>query len=454
MKTKNLVNGLVAGLMLVQSSALFAESLRFDESVTVQDTTLGDGNGTVLRAFRSQESCRIWNYIPGRHIASGTLLHDTWTTPVKIGSQNLTGILSAVEIQASPAIAPGHLEQLRDKIVLYLKETQNECKQDVKREQIVLSPALVQTKARTETRPGVRPFYSVTAPTYEHADAVYFDPSNSISITMQTDATNPKTERYIKDVAAKSHAGPIQMGNISYMMNGILNSVDSRLSIKGVMDAEFDSSVKQTSCNVSTGGKNLNGFGAALSLAGGGATAFGLGYSENSTTCTYNLITEMKSGKYKSMVTLDHSRTKLSDNGMPVVIQVCEDRNKCSPVPLEEFINTQLLTLMMMSNFDIIITKLAEGTFNVTLGRKGTVKTEFNMDAAYLRSFHGTLGLDVPVYAFKMREQDLDFSGFKSPMAVCAQGKYEAQVQKFLDFARGSAIPVAAECLNVPGGSN
>lgn len=437
---------LIVNLLILWSvtiPSVNADSLRLDDYVTLPGGLAGQSK---LKAFRVNGSCRNWNYLPSRLIANGTFIHSTDLTTTLVGQRKLLSLVTELEFMASPGTSSADLDALKAEIFSRIQGNKECAGQVSSAEQIALSSALVQTVSKvadvTDAQ-GTR-YFSETRPTFESKSTeTYRDPMSPTSVTYMLDATHPGAVKRLRDLQLNSQVEPVLIGQLTYLVQGITAKLNSHLRIKGEMSALFDSAVKQTKCTVQSSSKSLSDTGAIAAVAGGASFKS----EETSATCDYNLITEFKGGSLKGMIEMDHNESVLDIDGKPIMYATCNVKGVCHNIPLVDFVEYQLYTMFLTQNFDTIVREMGNNTFEVKLGRKGITKTGFDVDLGYLRTFHGRMGLSVPVYASGLESKHFDFSFVNEPFYACASGRYRNQALIYQSELHDSPVPIAPECI-------
>ena len=438
----------VLALSLATAQWSNADTIRLDEYVAID----GDLKGVKpLIAYRSRDNCLNWNYVPGSMVASGEFLHSADLATVKIGNTNQVVYLTSLELQVSPRVNAKDVDTLRESIFQRLSSSSDsntaECAGKAKsKNDIALTPLLVQTHFKKTVEPELdgSVFYARLQPTYESRDSLAFrNPMNQSSLTYILDASSVNSAKRLRQLQTMSSQQPIQIGEMAYVIDGIVPSVNSKIIVDAKYEAEFVSEMKKVSCSTSNSSTSLGGF-LPIPMAVGG-----LGVSQSSESCNFQLSTHMKSAKANKLISFDHGKSKFEVDGKPIMYVTCNEKGDCtSPIPLSDFVEQKLLTMYLTSNFTATIDTIVDQTFKVTIGRTGQVTSTAEFKAEYIRTYSGRIAVSVPVYASALEQRSFDFSWTKDPLFTCAAKKYATQRKTFKDSALSSAIPVADECLN------
>lgn len=435
---------------LVAGVSAYGESLRIDDSVVLEG---GISRRGQLIAFRENDSCANWKYVPAELITTGNLIHTLDFTATEVGTQKLPAYISSLEMMAQPSSSAKDVESLRTVIFQRLAGIPACAGKVAQANQVSLVPALVQSQAGKEPSTAKKRAFSETFPTYGSANGTYRNPMTPESVTYVLDATYGGIASRLKQIQASSLSAPIEIGKISYGIDGIVSQIDSRLVVEADMSANFESAVQQTSCEVKDSTKELAGSAAILSLASGAAGMFGLKYEEHTTVCQYNLLTEFKGGTLDGKAKFDHSRSVLDIGGKAITFTLTNDKGDETVMSLADFVEQQLYKMYLTANFQTLVTDLGNNTYKVTLGRTGKAKSNFKVDVSYLRTFHGIYGLNVPVYANNLQAAKINYSFATDPMVECAVKNYPQQVRTFGKYLDVSPMPIADVCLGPAGGN-
>lgn len=435
-KMKKLKGVLSAGILLLSTQS-FAE-LQLDDRVSVNE-----GDKAIIMAYRDTAGCNIWRYVPGNYTATDSFMYDVGLTSTKIGQQSLLAYVSSMDMMVSSGVTEEKLSLLRSKIFAHLKVSTNECQGSAIDEgSIVLHPVLARTSGKVASED--TSYYSEVVSSLGVNSTAYFDPTNATRISYRLDASDPETKKRMSQIMASTQKKPLKLGSTGILVDGILSKIDSTLRLTGKMVAEFESAIKKTNCQVTTSETSLTPKGALGAVVTGGLGG-GLGLDQKSVTCSYNLITEFKGGEYKSMVSMDHSKSKVEVDSKPVRIQICSEKGECQMVNLRDYIELQLYTQLMYLNFQVNIQKLTNNTYEVTLGSQGTRDTVFDMSSRYQSRFDGNVELQIPVYAEKISQESLE--ALESPLAVCARSGYFRQSNLMASYVGLVPLPIDTKCL-------
>ncbi len=419
------------GSFLLGVSANAAE-LRLDDTVVVKD-----GKQSVVTAFREHKSCTVWRYIPGRYLATGPVYHDVAVTVADIGQQKAKVALSSLDMFGSPEITAQHLEQTKATIVSYLS-TRAECKdQNITAASILLMPALVQPESKGAVTRQYEFFSKLRLGINSSNSDVYFDPTNPTGVLYTLDASDPETERRILDIVDKSQSGPVDLGHVLLNVQGILATVHSMLVLNGEMSAEFTSKVVQL-CN-----SDQKQYDTGL-IGGPSIPGLSPGVSETIKTCVSKIVTNFRGGGSKTGIKVDHSDTRLTVDDKPIMYTTCDEKGKCVVMQLSDFIEQQLYTNLILTNYDI--SKLSDATFELKEGRDGKSNVRFEYTSELLRRFDGKLSIPVPVYAEKLTGANL--SRLHSPLTRCFQDSY-GKMSSMYDIGTSTPMPIDKQCLGV-----
>ena len=446
---------------LLSPIASLAAPLLLNEYVSLK-TNIADPDTTVAVAFRTQQDCKVWKYIPGRQYASGPLLHLTGTTPIRIGDHDEIGLLTSVEMATRPGITKLDLEHMKAEIARYLSTSTGPCAdKSATAASIFLSPALV-VSIEDPTKLATSPVYSSiqtsdsmggSKPADNSSDApspttIYRDPTSPSQIALVMDATNKQSEANLRRIQTQSLTQPYLMGYILYGMEGILTEVDSTMSLEGEFTAAFDAKLETASCNISNNSKSINdgmvANGIASSNYGGGHS---VGYTDVTTTCNQEMKTFMTDAASDVHLFTNHHATSLSVDGNPLMMTTCDSKMNCNTMSLEDYLNQRLYADLLRTNFDFHTKLLADRTYDVTIVRRGKVKSTFKFTAEYLRRFDGHISVKVPIYATKLPESDLDFEGMRTDIATCSQKEYLKQQIAYKAYGKTLPLPIATKCL-------
>lgn len=439
-------------ISLVTGTFAYGETLRLQDSVTLEG---GVSRAARITAFRENNSCANWKYIPAELVTTGSAIHTLDFTTTEIGSEKLLAYVSSLELMTQPTASQADVDALRSVIFQRLNGLE-ECKGKVAQaSQISVVPALVQSQAGTNPSKAVKGLlFTETFPTYETPNGTYRNPMGPESITFVLDATNKRSAERLQKIQESSLEAPFEIGKISFGIDGILSKIDSRLNLEGEMEAAFESEIKKISCKVEDSSKDLTGDSALFSIATAAMGGFNIKYKEKSTVCHFNLLTEFKGGRLDGKSIMDHSRSVLDAGGKAITITVTNDKGDEVVMSLQDFVEQQLLKMYLLGNFGPVINSLGNNTFEVTLGRAGNISSRYKVDLSYLRTFHGTYGVSVPIYANNLKAAKINYNFTSDPIASCAQEKYSTQIgdKKNAPYVGVSPMPIAPECLGKTGG--
>jgi hypothetical protein len=416
--------------------------------------------GSKVIAFRSNNSCSVWQYIPGQYIASGDFIHVTDFSNTKFGQDFYLTYLTAIETMAYAGYNAEDLMELKRNIYDWSKRPPEKGRPDLvgncrnqiaKPEDVFLNAQLVrQTSVVTSTNDvdsdTSLTFFSKLGPTYGSKPNFYSDPNNSQAVTFSMDASNENAVQNLKKIQRTSHIEPYRIGYLGMILQGVLARVNSHLYTKGQITAEFASAVHDMGCDNHNEKQNL-GIGAiGPGFVGGGLA----GYTKEVKNCLSKLLTVYKAGKFHDIFEIVHldSQFQMYD-GKPIMFKVCDEKEGCTiDMPLQDYVENRLVYQFLLANIDTIMKIYADRTLEVTLGKQGENKTDFVVDMGYLSSLHGTMSIMVPVTARNLNKNNFDFSPLESQTAKCFQKSYESQAGMFKKYQKISAMPVNEECIS------
>lgn len=438
-------------ISLVTGVSAYGETLRLQDSVILDG---GFSRRGQLIAFRENNSCANWKYIPAELVTTGNAIHTLDFTTAEVGNDKLPAYISSLELMTQPTATNKDVEALRSAIFQRLADFEGCAGKATQASQISLVPALVQSQAGKEPLKAVKKRgFTETFPTYGSANGTYRNPMGPESVTYVLDATYSGIGTRLKQIQESSLVAPVEIGKISYGIDGIVSKIDSRLNLEGEMLAEFESEIKKISCKVEDSSKNLLGDASLFSITTAAFGGFNIKYKEHSTVCHFNLITEFKGGSLKGKSVIDHTRSVLDAGGKALTFTVTNDKGDEMVMSLQDFVEQQLFKMYLLGNYGPVINDLGNNTFAVTLGREGTVKSAYKVDLAYMRSFHGIFGVNIPVYANNLQAARINYNITSDPTAACAVKYYSKQVNRFGSYVDVSPMPIAEECLGKGGGN-
>ena len=220
------------------------------------------------------------------------------------------------------------------------------------------------------------------------------------------------------------------------VIDGVNSHVNSHLRVIGHLDAKFASALKNIGCTDDSSEQNL--------FAGAPVSS-----SSHRKTCTYKLLAEYKKGGFKDVLNIDHSDSVLDVSGSPIMYTMCKEVSNdetCKKVPLDYFVEFQLLSQFLSSNYEAIMSKLTDATYSVDPGRDGKVKTEINVDISYLRNFQGKMTLDIPVYGNNLNTGSI--SDDSNQRVTCIQKSYFDEMSQHAEHLRTNPMPIDQSCLH------
>ena len=203
---KKIAKVLVGGILSTSVLAV-AGPLRLDTPISL--TTPSEE--PIVTAFRDNDNCAVWRYVPGRYFASGSVLYDVAIARADFGQQQSLVSYSTMNMTAAPGITAAHIESLKN-LILKTLASDEDCKDKVRGpSDLVLSPAFVQSKgAMVSEKRGY--FQAVQASMSAERD-VWFIPTNPLGIFFNMDASDPRTKARTLDIINKSQEQAVKLGD-------------------------------------------------------------------------------------------------------------------------------------------------------------------------------------------------------------------------------------------------
>jgi hypothetical protein len=466
MKIKGIKKFIVGVGLLSAAPAFGALELAQDKVIKIERAD----KSVSLRAFPTSESCKTWYYIPGKLTATGEFRSLFQAAEAKVEDpQNSMALVSNLILTAEHTITQADRDQLLEAIMKFAANNPSFCRATMpaKKEDVLVMPADVKVRAMPLVSEGDRDSGSFTQafsgvyPTHS-AGSAWESSIDRRSITLVTDLSYPDAYNDLKDLVSSKE--PTTVGKISMVLNGIVSHVKADLTIKANMKAEFHSQLERVSCKETKteGGKSdpvVDGI--ILTHSPGAYVAKRLmdqwfPNRSKTTVCTDQLTTTFKGGDVTGFFEFNSYDTKFNDeDGKPIMVVPCSDRGECeNAIPLEQFLKFELLTLYLQTNFSAIVNTVGDRTYEVTLGKRGTVESRVNIDGRYRRVLHGRVVKAIPVVVENLKAESFKTRFLNDSLYQCAVGndeesgraRYWLQTQKYAKFIRTSPMPVAPAC--------
>lgn len=471
------LKGIVLGVAVILGvEAIAAYDLSPDRMVVLTR----DGQN-IVKAFPSSEDCTNWYYLPGSLVAQGKFKSQASHSDVEVGDVNANpGYIYEMFLQAKSVVTNSDLNELRQLLWSRIQNNQaNLCAKPgpTSATAIMLSPASVRAsstplydRASDRSAGYTGSFHAVYLTEYKGPSTLELATS-SREVTLVTDLTHPEAANNLQALVADKE--PVTVGSIDMKLDGVMARVQAELIIKAEMKAEFESRMERIKCEETTeeGNKSDAVVDGIILLSSPSAYLAkklmdGVFPSRSKTTkCTDMLATTFKNGDISGTFEFNTFGTKFVDeDGKPIKVVPCTDRGECEqPIPLEQFLKFELLTLYLQTNFNTIVNTVGKNTFEVTLGRRGKTESKVDVSGKYQRVVYGFAVRSIPVFT-----QNLDFASFntrflKDPFYQCAAGldprggsrltHYAQQARKYRRFLRTSPMPVADACYSLTNGA-
>ena len=436
MKT-NLIKSLVATALLGASAQAFAfVNIRLDKIVGVTNST----GQPILEAFPEARNCKHWYYMSSSVHITGAFHHSAVPFSVRVENVDYPILYSYMETRAYPAYAAEDEMGLRKKIVAKIKEDVDCNKATFKPEEILLSSLRVKPK-QIEGIAGkdAKVFESVESAFQDDAQT-YYDPSAPLSITILNDATDPNGRSRWNDRIRDSQARPVEVGKLYYTLEGIGAAIDASMTVKGELNAKFESAVISKGCVTESGGSKAAG------MLGG--LFGGYGKSSKSERCVSELVSAFMGGGLDVQSALDQSNYNYKNSdGTDIMTESCKEA-KCVPMPLEQYVKQELWTQFFALHFPVTIQKVTEETFKLVPGRNGLVNTTFNAKVQFKKSEYKNIGIPVSVYARALDASSLRLDVFGDNATACYGAHYREQVIAFPKLVGKYPLPLSTKCGN------
>jgi hypothetical protein len=459
---KFMITALAAATMLNNAHAV--------RVLSSEQATLEKNGREVARAFRDREACRAWYWMPRVYNTYTDARHYLEYVTVKIPGveTNETGLVSQFEFGVEPLVNFTS-DELKQKIADHIN-TKVGGSQPSEEYRNCLAPGQTKVSA-SEIVLNVIPVRKVSGATdgddieagqQGHQDLeillagngdVYSSPLANFNVAYKHEATDLRSDKRAQDWEKKKPGDTL--GKIVFDIDAVERRIDSLYKVNGKLSAKFKSELKKTSCTVSNTEDNNAAMGAAVgALVGGGflGAAIGsqmFGGSESSTTtCTYNIVTEMVSGNVDVKIETEHT-TDMEGKFKQVCIE-----DDCRNVPLADWVEKKLLAQFVLANMDIILKRVGDEVFASTTpkgafnGRDGDTDVTINIENRLKENEYVDVSVNADVFKTTSMSVFTDMEMFKIPMVRCFAIKNPLQRRKYPSLGNDFFIPLDFSCAN------
>ncbi|NJM09614.1 MAG: hypothetical protein HC883_01550 [Bdellovibrionaceae bacterium] len=425
------------------------------ESLTVQNyiEVTDDSGHVVARAYGVQNGCRNWYYIPTQLVTSGKFSHTTRTSIARYGDLRKVVLVTDLNLSAAPKYDSKHERILKEKIAGHLSKLERCKSENISARDILLNSAQVKMTymAKENTSDQEEQEYSSTFVSNMSRDPkASHNPTLPISIVHRMDGSAPTSLDRLSELRDISALRPVRVGEVHYVINGIVGRIRSELKMTSDMTADFVSSVEKIKC---TTGKEKGSSSLAYLAAGSLAGLLGKTNSEKE-TCDFQLLTNFAGGDIKTKLGIRHYGDLNELDGKPKMITPCDEKGICSSkVSLEQYATQKLIEYLLLANFEQIQTRLTDNTFIVSLGRRGRTKTDMRFEIDSERDYYNNELITVPIYAERLDPHSFNLGFAKGAFYQCVTGQYESQKLKYVELVASRPVPISEDCLRLDGGA-
>ncbi|OUR92845.1 hypothetical protein A9Q84_20235 [Halobacteriovorax marinus] len=423
-----------------------------------------------LVAYRDHEACATWYWLPGVYKTSGHFNHTVVPKLIESNNQSYIGFASKMEIEVKPDFNLNKNEvKLRNKIVQHIssqikggaeeyKHCTNVTPGEINLNVIPVRKMSAMKNVDSEVTNKKGPYGAFDLSNKFDNDTV-FSPLSHFWGEIYHDASHPfsKTE----DKKWKTYGEGSKVGQLIYEIKGRELNVNSSYYFTGKFSAEFESSMKNLGCNVTSTDSEDQIMGAAVGgLIGGpvgafvGGSLFG-GSSSTTSVCTYKLTTNMVSGSSDVKILFDHGKSNF--NGKTKI--VCNDDSQCKTFPLQQWVEYKMLEQLVQFNLDQQVQQISDGVFKTTFkakdgavffnGKEGESTAGVDYKIQIKQSTFEGISISADIYRDSNENIVLSRDEYNTSMFRCVQRSYFKQLKLHKNLIGKSLIPINETCLDL-----